>query len=1766
MDHTKFTFIEDGYSVGKTGVEYEYSAPAENFISDDLSQRSSISNPNRIAYFFKDILSQKDNGLVYAVVDNNHRVISWINAEAGKGSPADLKNYMRNAGGSAVFVVTNNSNEYQRQLSVARTYRNTPESVVLDVVLVDKDGNYSNNSGGGMNVRWQNVDAQNGILPLTDNSTNQPVLFQDDEERQQLIKDAIVPRNATTLTEAENIVKDKETGFIGKPLTNQKFNITATISGNSLSEMTSEKILNQAVSARLQAKAVANADVLFEHASIHKTHKDIHGREEVEQVHRFGALMADGNEYVPVKITVIEYKVKQEGNRIYAIEAVDIEKIKKSAGLLAPLGNAEMDVPITDFNKSLVQLVDFVNSPPFPPYFQDDALEAWLDENPTIRPKVDRFLAMMETDEGFFDMVHKFIDVANDGKDTPQLKAFLDFFGKKDWAVIMRKVANGERITPREIERHRAQLRYAPLAYLNPWAVISGDPFYAFEMKQGVVQLNDYSLETFMKNDADVVAYSQQFSSPEEFQKDYEAWNIVSNQPEGMQEKAAAGAFYKTIWDEGQKLKAEAEKEAGRSEAIETGQKTVNDFLEMVNSDLGLLDMARRLKGLQDSNDTWASDSEESDLQHRAEMDALQGAFGGKHNNWETAMKEAAGKGDINTTTKQILRGMVRKNPLPYMEAWAVITGDEAWLPADADKGKYSRLDAGEGFEGMTGNESPEERRRVSRAIAYKGVEAEIEKGTLKPDDPRLDDYEEELKVRQKERQGKIEKKKEDLSDYQWMIKSAEDNIKRQQLVLAELENDTTQEGLKETRKQQAKIKKAQNELLKLRKEESTWAQAVIGEGKKNLAEFIELLRDQAETEAAMRAIADFRNARQRKAKEVLRVPDSKKVRKNERDQVRWIQSRFTGLYKSLPLFIGPKAKPLERMIHDFLHDEKYRAGLQANMTARGYERVEEIIYADYAKTRIRSFDHMTENQKDILFDLLSNQEELQARFGILGIKEQQKFTPAESKWMRDSLAEIIPPHIMAKLENGERLHDYSIADLETLADVVVALKKKGRDELQIRNDAREKFYKDYRDAFDRIVKENFKGKVKGRQLPGSAEETIEDEKASKLKKLLYLNTNARRFFRMIEGGNDGLVHDVVTDGYRKAFYEQMGHERERREWVEQKLKDAKIDIKDLMKYTFEVEVDLDGSGIKTATINLEEALSIHYAYLNDRAHRAVMFGNFSTVDEKKRAHAAHKEGNYGLRDDIMSKGASRYRDAYNKINAFLSEHPELKMVEEILGQDYDDNYGRLYSFVADEFNEDLGSENNYMPLIRIKQNSSGVDPTKMQEVFAEAGLQQYISKGFSKNRIDVADFAQQPVKLGLYKLWDEAVTKQEHLMAYAPYLREIRGIFDHGLESDKLMNDIKQRYSKAGSDYITNFISQVANPNPQKSYNSLDSITRLVRGHYPAAVLAWRLSSIIKQAITSPPPFFAAGISVPEYISAAMECLSEDTREMIRKKSLYMYSRVYEPAIAAMKELEKMYLPGKMGKVETAINKMEQAGMKGLEWIDMVAVFPGWLAAYRKKTAELSRDNKSMSEGLIEAEAIQYADGIMADYQPSSLSFDLAPIFQGDRGGAFGQFFLQFQVPMSVIAQNVFIDTPNNFRNGRVGQGLITIAVYALTAAMVGILEEDDDDEKLNPKYRGIDALGGLIESIPIVGGSAAYSVESLLRTGKMSMSSFKPFPIIESGVKGVNGITQGQWGKAFDGAIEMFGYYSGLPVGLKREAQKAVKERDPTVLLGNH
>ena len=154
------------------------------------------------------------------------------------------------------------------------------------------------------------------------------------------------PVEAKSTSEAAEMIRP----LVNQPFRNETLGITATISRNSLSKYTSEKATKKSISPRLHAIAIANVKDLFETAGFDVTHPDTKKRAEVAQTHRIGNAFYDREtgEWIPVMLTVIEYNTN-DGNRIYSIEAVDLQKEKSAGQLVARASEDAEQTPIADF-------------------------------------------------------------------------------------------------------------------------------------------------------------------------------------------------------------------------------------------------------------------------------------------------------------------------------------------------------------------------------------------------------------------------------------------------------------------------------------------------------------------------------------------------------------------------------------------------------------------------------------------------------------------------------------------------------------------------------------------------------------------------------------------------------------------------------------------------------------------------------------------------------------------------------------------------------------------------------------------------------------------------------------------------------------------------------------------------------------------------------------------------------------------------------------------------------------------------------------------------------------------------------------------------------------------------------------------------------------------------------------------------------------------------------------------------------------------------
>ena len=134
-----------------------------------------------------------------------------------------------------------------------------------------------------------------------------------------------VPRRAASYSEARQLLKAET----GKPFTNAKSGIKASLSGNSINKILSGKAVAKSVGVKQHLAAAANIVSLFEGGELRATEEG--NRKGVEAAKRIFARFDLDGESLVAKITVLEHG--NGDNRIYSVEAMEVAK---AGSILAP--------------------------------------------------------------------------------------------------------------------------------------------------------------------------------------------------------------------------------------------------------------------------------------------------------------------------------------------------------------------------------------------------------------------------------------------------------------------------------------------------------------------------------------------------------------------------------------------------------------------------------------------------------------------------------------------------------------------------------------------------------------------------------------------------------------------------------------------------------------------------------------------------------------------------------------------------------------------------------------------------------------------------------------------------------------------------------------------------------------------------------------------------------------------------------------------------------------------------------------------------------------------------------------------------------------------------------------------------------------------------------------------------------------------------------------------------------------------------------------
>lgn len=629
---------------------------------------------------------------------------------------------------------------------------------------------------------------------------------------------------------------------------------------------------------------------------------------------------------------------------------------------------------------------------------------------------------------------------------------------------------------------------------------------------------------------------------------------------------------------------------------------------------------------------------------------------------------------------------------------------------------------------------------------------------------------------------------------------------------------------------------------------------------------------------------------------------------------------------------------------------------------------------------------------------------------------------------------------------------------------------------------------------------------------------------------------NMARIAEMLDGRKGGTNWRLLVQNMRDAFQMKTKKKDERMVRVKEAMDLAGIKASDL-ETTFTVDM---GNGV-FSTYTIDDVLHAKAADMNEKSREAFEYGTLIMASEKATMSDI----------DILEVGAQRMSKLLAIAYSLDSKYSGV--FNAIMG-DYEANFERLNDAAIAAFNQGMRKEQAYSPIYRTESTGEDLAATMMEDLLAGTSIKTKATpkKGMTKERITISPRNQGPIKMGLFSTWLQAVEMQEHFIAFTPAIKDARAVYE-GFGSSTVKEAILAGYGSDVLKQITAYLNEVANPSAFNNHETLAKIVRAIRGQIGPAYLAWKLSSVIKQFITSPIPFFAY-VSPLEYAGAAAELAGnrELADEINRKSAAIKERRMNE--IAAMIH-EATAAPGQ-SKLARFNKKQQEIGLMGLEIADRSCVMPGWLAVYRK----------ALSNGKAELEAIREADTVLVECQPSARAMDMAAAFkQKGLAGELIKTFTQFMNPLSVIWQQITFDMPRAVKNREFGKAFGIMAGYVVSGLALSMLngfdwDDEDDEEKKRAKLAAA-AISQFTDSVPFVGDVVTSLWYSLL-TGD-SKPVFQDSP-----VQGISDVADGArvlatriigetdpkkleaaWTRAITEMANGFGIQAGAPVSGVKE-----------------
>ena len=761
-------------------------------------------------------------------------------------------------------------------------------------------------------------------------------------------------------------------------------------------------------------------------------------------------------------------------------------------------------------------------------------------------------------------------------------------------------------------------------------------------------------------------------------------------------------------------------------------------------------------------------------------------------------------------------------------------------------------------------------------------------------------------------------------------------------------------------------------------------------------------------------------------------------------------------------------------------------------------------------------------------------------------------------------------------------LDEMTISELEDMATAVSQLREEGIKERKLIDSAQRKHVAKTRKMVLAAVMAN--PKFTDEPMPGSGEERKRERNWwRRFLDIYYGSANMSRRTQDMEGGKKGIIWNLLVGMKREAQDAENRMILKRMQPIQDFIKASHIDTSDFYE---EFSIDL-GEG-RTASYRYTDLVYMYLSQNSRRNREAVAYGKLVTQLEKDaiREEVLNEIPGEGYNEKrteesnrrIRELGDRRYENVIRQAEGIIRDPSRdvLFALVRLIEKDFNsDLFERLREAQQRIYNTVVTKEDYYLPINRTDYAGSSPAESVKQDLLNMIPGNGSVQRGFLDDRNDFSPYRQSNINTDFFRVWQNSVYAQEHALANMEYVRLLKGVFINN-GSQAVRSAITNTFGSATMESIKNHISLIANPRSfQKMNKDADRIFRFLKGSLYSSYLGLRPRSIITQLITSWAPMW--GAVNPIELARGYLAFSSHPNEVwaeICRLSPFMATRSMNPTLEWIKEeASKAELP----KWRRGMAKLNEKGMMGLEWADRFSVGAGWWAIFQRERSRLLTEGNLRTDEEIDQAAAKIADDFVQETQPVSDITELSPLFQ-NRNEAL-KILTQFQASLNVVWQNVTRDIPNAFRNKQyakaigmsMGYVVSGIILYAVQDGLFGDDDDDDDRRGLGWRLLYSGVFSQPISGVPLISNYIDAAAEKIITGESEGVYNSPIFPPVDRVFRTINSMTNKDWEKAAENAINSMLLFTGLPYSALNDVKKAISwddngnvEYHPEVFIG--